>query len=199
MRRTLYSTTAALVLFAAPAFGQATGVPSFNAPYRAFDQYEFGGTFTLPNGPPEWSAEGQFRFGYERFDIGARGGVLRTEIGGVSSTDLILGVEARTRVLEHTEGIPVDLAAIVGFGTFEFDSWLVPVGLSIGRRVDLDGFSFVAYTQPTLFMSFNGGSDVNFGLGFGADFRVQEALDLRVSVGILDGPEGLGVSLVWIR
>jgi hypothetical protein len=127
--------------------------------------------------------------------------VIRTVDGGFSSTDFILGIEGRTRVLQHTESIPVDLAAVVGVGTFKFDNWTIPAGISLGRRVDLEGFSFIVYTQPTMFLDIPSGADlqVNFGLGFGADFRVQDALDLRVSFGVLDGPEGLGVSLVWIR
>ena len=73
-------------------------------------------------------------------------------------------------------------------------------GLSLGRWVNLEGFSFVAYGQPTMFIFSGGGStDVKFGLGFGGDFKVGQALDLRVSVGVFDGPEGFAVSLVWVR
>jgi hypothetical protein len=69
----------------------------------------------------------------------------------------------------------------------------------LGRRVTLDGFSFVLYGQPTLFVFTNGDTDVQFGLGLGGDFEIGNALDLRVSAGLFDGPEGLAVSLVWVR
>ncbi len=176
---------------------QATFTPSYNAPYRAFESHELGGTFSFPHGGRDYALEGQYRFGHGRFDIGLRGGILDG-----AGTDLILGVEGRGRVLDHTtDNFPFDGAVVIGVGTSEFDSWTVPsAGLSLGRRVDLDGFSFVAYGQPTLFVfSGNGNTDVEFGLGLGADFRVGRVLDLRVSAGLFDGPEGVAVSLVWVH
>jgi hypothetical protein len=188
------------VVTAVGAQAQATGTPSFNAPNRAFEKHEFGATFSLPSGAPEWAAEGQFRFAHNKFDIGLKGGLLSVDAGGTSETSLILGAEGRGGVLQHSESFPLDAAVIVGIGTQEFDSWLIPGGLSLGRRVDLDGFSFVPYAQPTLFIATGGGNtDLNFGLGLGADFKVGEALDLRASFGLFDGPEGLSVSLVWVR
>lgn len=65
--------------------------------------------------------------------------------------------------------------------------------------MDLDGFRFVAYGQPTVFLFANGGTHVEFGLRLGADFRIGQTLDLRVSGGLFDGLEGVAVSLVWIR
>jgi hypothetical protein len=191
-----------LVLAAPAAVGQATFTPSYNAPFRSFEHNEFGGTFSFPDGAREYAVEGQFRFGYQKFDIGLRGGILGLEAAGVSSTEVVLGVEGRGRVFDHTQGqIPLDGAIVIGLGTAEFDSWTVPsAGLSVGRRVNLEGFSFALYGQPTLFVFSGGGStDLEFGLGLGADFKVGQALDLRVSAGLFDGPEGLAVSLVWVR
>ncbi|KPJ98241.1 MAG: hypothetical protein AMS20_16400, partial [Gemmatimonas sp. SG8_28] len=146
----------------------------------------------------DFAVEGQFRFGFKKFDIGLRGGIIDRDQG----TDIVLGVEGRGRVFDHTQGnFPLDGAVVVGVGTNEFDVWTIPsAGLSLGRRVDLDGFSFVLYGQPTLFVfSGNDNTDLKFGLGFGGDFKVGQALDLRVSAGVFDGPKGLAVSLVWIR
>lgn len=188
----------ALALGATAAESQATFTPSYNAPYRAFEKHEFGGTFTFPKGFRDYAIEGQYRFGHGRFDIGLRGGII--DFG--PSSEFVLGVEGRGRVMDHTQGsIPLDGAVVIGIGTAEFDAWTIPsAGLSLGRRVDLDGFSFVAYGQPTLFVyNANGSTDFNFGLGLGADFRVGEALDIRASYGLFDGPEGLAVSVVLVR
>jgi len=197
MSRTVPFVVLALAASASAAAAQATFTPSYNAPYRAFEQHEFGGTFSFPDGGRDFALEGQYRFGYKRFDIGLRGGIIDSEGG----SDVILGVEGRGRVFDHTQGdFPFDGAVVIGVGTAEFDAWTVPsAGLSLGRRVDLDGFSFVLYGQPTLFVFTNGDTDVQFGLGLGGDFEIGNALDLRVSAGLFDGPEGLAVSLVWVR
>ena len=189
----------ALVVGSSPAAAQATFTPSYNAPYRAFEHHEFGATFSFPNGPRDFALEGQYRFGQGKFDIGFRGGIYDYDGGG---SDVILGVEGRGRVIDHETGsFPLDGAVVLGVGTLDFDTWTVPsAGLSLGRRVNLDGFSFVAYGQPTLFLfTGNGDTDVEFGLGLGADFRVGKLLDLRFSAGLFDGPEGVALSLVWIR
>jgi len=190
---------ASLVFFASTAVAQATFTPSYNAPYRAFENHEFGGTFTFPKGGRDFAIEGQYRFGHGRYDIGIRGGVIKASSGGA---EFVLGAEGRGRVIDHTQGsFPLDGAVVIGVGTAEFVAWTVPsAGLSLGRRVDLDGFSFVAYGQPTVFLFTGGGStDFKFGLGLGADFRVGDSLDLRASWGLVDGPEGLAVSVVWVR
>ena len=198
MPRALRLAAIALATSASAAAAQATFTPSYNAPYRSFEASEFGGTFSFPHGGRDFAVEGQFRFGFKKFDIGLRGGIIDRDQG----TDIVLGVEGRGRVFDHTQGnFPLDGAVVVGVGTNEFDVWTIPsAGLSLGRRVDLDGFSFVLYGQPTLFVfSGNDNTDLKFGLGFGGDFKVGQALDLRVSAGVFDGPKGLAVSLVWIR
>lgn len=195
----------ALAVSAATAAAQATFTPSYNAPYRAFAQREFGATFSFPDGGRDFALEGQFRFGYKKFDIGLKGGVL--DYDGDAGSDAILGIEGRGRVLDHTQNnFPFDGAIVIGVGTANFDGWTIPsAGLSLGRRVTLDNFSFVLYGQPTMFVfstqdtDGNNQTDVKFGLGFGGDFKVGQALDLRVSAGVFDGPEGLAVSLVWVR
>jgi hypothetical protein len=181
---------------------QATGTPSYNAPYRAFASNEFGGTFSLLDFD-NVGLEGQFRFGADKFDIGLRGGIVDFE--GADNTRFILGGEGRFRVVEHNESFPLDGALVAGVGTWEFDNLIVPVGISLGRRVTVDNFSFIAYTQPTLFFYEQDGPNDNLGFswGFGADFRVGNALDLRTSLGFsltdIELSEGLAVSLVWVH
>jgi len=66
--------------------------------------------------------------------------------------------------------------------------------------VQLEEFEFVAYGQPALFVTTGfGDTNIDFGMGFGVDFKIGEQLDLRTSVGAFDGPEGVAFSVVWIR
>ena len=200
MKRNVLLVAALLSGMAAPLAGQATGTPSFNAPYRAFTRSEFGGTISFPSGA-NYGLEGQYRFGYENFDIGARGGLI--DFGG-GFTRAIIGVEARGRVITHTEQFPLDGAVVVGLGG-SFGSGtsaaLIVGGLSLGRRVDPKDsqVSIVPYGEPTLFIASGGGStSLNFALGLGADVRLSKVFDLRVSVGLGD-IRGAAFSAVWVH
>lgn len=178
---------------------QATGTPSFNAPYRAFSRSEFGGTLSFPSGA-NFALEGQYRFGYQEFDVGVRGGLI--DFGG-GFTRGIVGVEGRGRVITHTEQFPLDGAVIVGLGG-SFGSGnsngLISGGLSLGRRVDPKGsqVSIVLYGEPTLYLRTSGGGNPDFALGLGADLRLSKVFDLRVSVGLGDN-EGAAFSAVWVH
>jgi hypothetical protein len=191
----------ALGIAGSSAAAQATGTASYNAPYRAFQNYEFGGTISF-NHNNVTGVEGQFRFGYKAFDIGVRGG------GAFSSgTDaFIIGVEGRGRVLTHTEQLPFDGAIIAGFG-MAFGGGTngnIPVGLSLGRRLNLEGsdISIVPYVQPTFNLVFgDAGTHSGFSFGLGADVRLSRFFDARVSGGFGTdwAPEGIAISAVWIR
>lgn len=183
---------------AGAAAAQATWTPSFNAPYRAFEQYELGATGSWV-GFDNLGIEGQLRFGYKRFDIGVKVGYVDNP-GATTGGAFLLGGEGRMRVVQHSENFPLDGALVAGLGTWDFDGWTVPMaGISLGRRVDLENLSFIAYGQPTLGLWTNGDTDLYFGLGFGADFKIGSSLDLRTSIGFFDVGEGLAVSLVWVR
>jgi hypothetical protein len=201
--RNALAALAALALTAGVAAAQASFTPSFNAPYRAFERHEFG-VSGLWVGFDDVGIEGQFRFGHRKFDIGFKGGYIDNP-GPGNGGSFVLGAEGRMRVFEHSETFPLDGAFVAGIGTVEFDAWMVPMaGLSLGRRVDLEGVSFVAYAQPTIGFvivdtPLGSAEDLYFGLGFGADFKVGRSLDLRTSIGFFDVGEGLAVSLVWVR
>jgi hypothetical protein len=209
MRRSLSLAAVFALLAASAGLAQVTGTPSFDAPYRAFTEHEFGGTLSFPSsggalGFPSGGTgvEGQYRFGYETFDVGLRSGVYFP--GNNLSKRFLIGVTARDRVLTHTEQFPLDGAIVVGLGG-QFVSggheFIIPAGLSLGRRVDIKDspVSIVPYGEPVLFLTSGGGStDVNFALGLGGDFRLSKVFDARVSVGIGD-IEGIGISAVWIH
>jgi hypothetical protein len=186
---------------ATTAAGQATGLPSFNAPYRAFRRSELGLVLTFPSGSGT-AFEGAYRISSGKFDLGFRGGIF--DPGGVADASLLVGAEARQRVVSHTEDFPLDGALIVGIGA-RFVSGnsalFIPVGLSLGRRVDPKDskISIVPYAQPTgLLVAGNGNSEFLFTLGLGADFRLSPRFDVRFSAGLGD-VEGVSISAVWVH
>ena len=83
----------------------------------------------------------------------------------------------------------------------------VPVGLSVGRRVDAENsrVSLVPYVQPTLSLLFGdtglGSPKVGFSVGVGLDARLSRLFDVRVSAGLGTdwGIEGFAVSAVWVH
>lgn len=182
------------------AAAQATGMPSFNAPYRAFKSSEIGISLSFPEGGAT-AFEGVYRFASGKFDLGFRGGILDPDAGDAS---LLLGAEARQRVVTHTENFPLDGALVLGIGG-AFSSGnsnvIIPVGLSLGRRVDPKDskISIVPYVQPTgTFIAGNGSSDFFFTLGLGSDFRLSPRFDARISAGLGD-LEGVSLSAVWVH
>jgi len=194
MRRVIATIGVLSVVGVAGLNAQATGT-AYNAPYRVFEQHEFGGTLSFANSIT--GIEGVYRFAYQKFDIGARGGVLT----GNNNTNVILGVEGRGLVIEQTDAFPLDGAVIVGLGTSEFDSFLIPGGLSLGRRFDFEDspIKLTAYAQPTLFLAFgSGNSDLGFGLGLGADVTLSTQFDIRASFGLGDY-DRFAISAVWFR
>ena len=201
MRRYLALFLLGSALFASEMAAQATGMPSFNAPYRAFSRSEIGVVISFPSGGGT-AFEGAYRKSSGKFDIGFRGGIL--DISGAGSTILMLGAEARQRVLSHTPDFPLDGALVLGVGGW-FSSgnsvMFLPVGLSLGRRIDLEGssVSIVPYVQPTgLLVAGSGNSDFFFALGLGADFRLSPRFDARISAGLGD-LEGVSLSAVWVH
>ncbi|HXF96141.1 MAG TPA: hypothetical protein VNI61_08585 [Gemmatimonadales bacterium] len=183
------------------AAAQATGTPTFNAPYRAFTRAEFGALLSFPE-PDGVAIEGAYRLASGRFDIGFKGGFWDPE--GPGDAVVLVGAEGRQRVITHNVDFPLDGALVVGVGG-QFVSnasvLVVPVGLSLGRRIDPQGstISIVPYVQPTLFILGGDVADhVQFSLGLGADFRFTPRFDGRIAAGIGD-LEGVSLGFVWVR
>jgi hypothetical protein len=201
MRRYFAPILLGSALLASEGAAQATGLPTFNAPYRAFTRSEIGVVLSFPNGGGT-ALEGVFRKASGKFDIGFRGGF--RDPGGVGSTILLVGAEARQRVLSHTLDFPLDGALVVGVGgafVSRSSALFLPIGLSLGRRIDPEGsqISIVPYVQPTaLFVAGSAPSTLLFALGLGADFRFSPRFDARISAGLGD-LEGVSLSAVWVH
>jgi opacity protein-like surface antigen len=188
---------------AAEASAQETGTPIFKAPYRAFEQHEFGASLSDPGSGVRYALEGFYRYGYKQFDVSVRGGWAKLS-GPGGGTRYLLGGDLRTRVLDASEKIPVDGALTLGFGGnvgTGTDAYYLPVGISLGRRFNLEGSqtTFVPYAHPVIIPTFGGGdSRVDFALGLGVDIRFARNWAVRVSGGIGD-IDGVGVSLAYVR
>jgi len=205
MRRSLYGglLVAALVALAASdSAAQETGTPIFKAPYRSFKNHEFGASFSDPGTGVSFALEGFYGYGRGSNDFNVRGGF--EDLNGPGGTRVLLGGDFRTQVLSYSESLPIDGSLTVGLGANVGDgpdTYYLPVGVSIGRRFDLEGSNttFVPYAHPVVVPIFgSGNSDVKFSLGLGVDVRFSHDLAVRVSGGIGD-IEGVGVSLTYIQ
>lgn len=203
MRRSLFGGIAVLALLAIPAasaFAQQTGTPVYKAPYRAFDNHEFGASLSDP-AAGDIALEGFYRYGRGQHDFSIRGGFADSD---GDATAFLIGGDFRTQVLTYSESFPFDGALTVGLGGIFFegdDRFLIPVGISLGRRFDVEGSSttFVPYLHPVIVPSFLGDeSDVEFALGLGVDIRLSQSLALRASGGLGD-IDGVGISLAYVR
>ena len=179
---------------------QATGTTTFNAPYRAFVRSEFGVLVSFPNGGGT-AFEGEYRLASGRLDIGFKGGLL--DQSGAGDAVLLLGAEARERVLTHSVDFPLDGAVVFGAGAnlVAGNSVLIlPLGLSLGRRIATEsGVSIVPYVQPTLFiLAGDTQNHSQFALGLGIDFRFTPRFDARLSAGLGD-VEGVSIGAVWVH
>jgi hypothetical protein len=123
---------------------------------------------------------------------------------GPGDTRFLAGGSFRTRVVEYSESFPLDGALTLGVGAnlgSGDDVVFLPVGISLGRRFELEGSNttFTPYAHPVLVPTFfSGESDVEFALGLGVDIRFSERWAVRASGGLGD-IEGLGIGVAYIR
>ena len=181
--------TAAFLAVAAPLAAQSTGTPVFHGPYRVFDRYEFGGNVSDAG---NIAFEGFYGFARKggQWDLAIRGGVL--DQGGNGKAALLVGLDARYRMITQTEDFPLDGALITGVGAafVNGDSRLyIPIGLSLGRRIHFENssLSIVPFAEPVLVTSFGSGhNDVLVALGLGADLRINRRFEIRGAIGVGD-------------
>jgi hypothetical protein len=192
----------ALALAAVPLAAQETGTPVFMAPYRAFEKTEFGAMFSDPgSGVGNWALEGEYGFGFGGYDVVLNGGYLDRDDGGAGT----IGASMRSRVITASQSFPLDGAFTLGIGSVVgegADAVWIPIGLSLGRRVELEGSktSFVPYIHPVLAPRLQSGSDaaLDIAVGIGVDIRFGGNFDVRVSGGLGD-IDGVAIGLVWVH
>lgn len=204
MRRSLSGGILAFVLLAGAAgasTAQETGTPIFMAPYRAFENHEFGAALSDTEGI-SFALEGFYRYGRGPNDFGLNVGF--ADVEGAGDAVILVGGDFRTRVVSYSESFPLDGALTLGlggaFGEGD-DLFRIPLGISLGRRFDLEGSNttFTPYAHPVLVPRFGGpDDDVEFALGLGVDIRFSERWAVRASGGLGD-IEGVGVGVAYIR
>ena len=175
----------------APLAAQSTGTPVFHAPYRAFDRYEIGANVSDAG---NIAIEGFYGFSHTgaRWDFALRGGVQDNGDCDGCKAGLLIGVDARYRVLDQSDDFPLDGALITGAGAHLVSGGsrlFIPIGLSLGRRVQFENSSssLVPYVEPVILPTFgDGDSDVGVALGLGADLRINRRFELRLGIGIGD-------------
>ena len=175
----------------APLAAQSTGTPVFHAPYRAFDRYEIGANVSDAG---NIAIEGFYGFSHTgaRWDFAIRGGVQDNGDCDGCKAGLLLGVDARYRVIDQNADFPLDGALITGAGAHLVSGGsrlFIPIGLSLGRRVQFENSnsSLVPYVEPVILPTFgDGDSDVGVALGLGADLRINRRFELRLGIGIGD-------------
>jgi hypothetical protein len=203
MRLSLSSGLLVLALLggAGAAQAQETFTPIFKAPYRPFNQHEFGASISDPGEGVDFALEGFYSYGKDANDFGIRGGF--ADVAG-NNTRFLIGGDFRTRVLNYSESFPFDGALTLGlggnFGEGD-DIFAVPIGISLGRHFEMEGSSttFTPYVHPNLVPVFGGDDDgVKFTFGLGVDIRFSEQWAVRASGGLGD-IEGVGISVAYIR
>ena len=185
------------VLAAEGVSAQATGTPTFFAPTRGFGDTEVGLSVSGGRGSGGIGVEGRFGFLLNRADISLRAGYV--DNGGGGSGSFVAGAEARIPVIGHDRPLPLDGALIFGLGHSFSDpggETFVPLGLSLGRRVVLDGqdLQLTPYVQPTVIFK----RDSAFGFGLGLDVHIQGVPDIRLNWAFGD-LKGFAFSLFWAR
>jgi hypothetical protein len=206
MRRSLCGGILVLALLAGTAgtsVAQETGTPIFKAPFRAFNQHEFGASVSDPGEGVGIAVEGFYRYGSGPYDFSVRAGI--EDFNGPGS-GVLLGGDFRTQVIHYSESFPLDGALTLGlggvFGSDIDDVAFLPVGVSLGRTFNMEGSNtvFVPYVHPVIVPVFGnrGGDDVQFALGLGVDIKFSEQWAVRASGGLGD-IEGVGISIAYLR
>lgn len=206
MLRRLALLAVVALAFVPGAAAQTTGTPVFLAPLKAFRASEIGFFFTDPGAG--FTLEGMYRVGRGPTDIGFRAGIgdNDTQIpNGPSSTYFLAGVDVRYRLVRATESFPLDGSLTLGLGANFGDGFtvgLIPIGISLGRRVNLEGTrtTFTPYFHPVLVPTFgdNGNDDILFGVGLGVDIEFSPRFDARLGAGLGDY-DGISLGVSFTR
>lgn len=200
--RSMFGILALSLLTTGPLVAQTLGTPVFTSPYRGFTHSEISGTFSDPTSPIGIAIQGEYRIPEGRVDVGFGAGYENGQNGFPNR--FLLGVDVRAPFFAHTESFPLDVAGTLGIGGnfgSVFSAVQFPIGISLGRRLALEGShtTFTPYVQPVLapvFVSNGGGSDVNLTLGLGVNVSFSPSFDLRVSGGLGD-QDGVSIGLAY--
>jgi hypothetical protein len=200
MGRSPVLTLALAALLAGHATAQTIGTPIYHSPYRSFRTSELGGYLSDPGSGVSVAIQGEYRIARPKFDLGLTVGY--ADGSGNSNNLFGVGIDGRLPISKHTQSFPLDASFTGAFGALFGNGqvgFIVPVGVSLGRQVLLEGstLSFTPYVNPVVAPTFGDLlDDVQFGLGLGVDLALNKTFDLRVS-GSLGDIEGVGIGVAW--
>lgn len=168
--------------------------PSFMGPHPGSDL----GAYLVDGEGADFGIHGIWRMD-QSFNLGIRVGYLDTPGDGV----LLFGAETWGNIHEANESFPLDLAWTAGAGAWLNGSTVVsvPVGVSLGRTVDIDNsVSLQIYGHPrlglVLFENVNDDLELDLEGQFdiGTDIYLSPDLTLRVGAS-LGNFDALGIGL----
>ena len=135
-------------------------------------------------------------------NLGLRAGFLDTPGDAI----VTLGAETWGDIAVQDADFPLDLSWTAGVGAWLNGSTVVsvPVGVSIGRTIDIEGsnVSVQVYGHPRLGLAIyeNAADDLDLDLGglfdLGADFHLSSDLAIKVAASFGDS-DALGIGLAW--
>lgn len=149
----------------------------------------------------DFSLQGIWRQG-GNLNLGVRLGYLDRSNDGA----IVVAAESWGLVARAGNQLPVDLAWTLGVGAAFDDNTVleVPLGLTIGRVLQLDGLTLQPYGHPriALFIAPDSGDEVDLRALFdlGVDAVVSDSWKLRVgaTLGAIDAA-GIGLAYTWTR
>ena len=201
--RALTASAALLLCLPGAAAAQAWDTPSFLAPAGGDD---IGAYYVQPEGA-DWGVMGIWRQ-RGNLNLGARVGVVQPSFGGADLVWLV-GGESWGTLVSAGAGLPVDAAWTLGFGA-SFGNGLtyarIPLGVTIGRWVDLGGVAIQPYAHPRvgidIFAPDEGDAETELAYlaDVGIDVALGAALTVRAGISLGDGEAvGIGVAYRMLR
>lgn len=191
---------------AGTAAAQVYDVPTFRTPYG---ETGLGLHLVLQNDADDVGVLGTWRRSGSDIVLGVRAGLLEAD----GDLGLMVGMEVGRQFVQANEEFPLDVAwaSGVGVGTVpDRDVTLlrVPIGISIGRRVQLDdGGTFITpYAHPRLavdILFFDAGpgeddtrSELNADIDLGLDIELSPQVTFRFAVTVGEN-EAIGLGLAF--
>ena len=184
---------------------QETGTPIFKAPYRAFNNQEFGASLSDPARAESYAIEGFYSYGSGPNDFSLRGGYVDQGPQGA----VALGVDFRRRIIRASRELPARRRAHARASVRSSRRGVRRL-LHPGRHLagpshrpreledQLRPLLPADHRAHLLLRRHAPDGGVDFALGLGVDIKFGGRLDVRVSGGIGD-IDGVAIGLAYVH
>jgi len=188
------------VLGSAVGFAQETRTPVFSSPDRAFPRSELAAASPAPR-TATWLSRASSRSATApRTTASASASSTGVRTPAWSPEVSCATASFATRTASPSTGRSRWASAGV-LSEGDGDELLIPAGVSIGRRIPVEGsnVSFTPYAQPLLVTRVVSGElELDVAVGLGVDVRIGHSFDVRVAGG-LGEIEGISFSVAWLN